>query len=564
MALNNPDNELRQKAEKLAAEGKSRKGKASSADKDVLLHDLEVHQIELKMQNEELRRAQQELQISRNLYADLFEFAPIGYFLLDRHLLIENANLTGRLMLDAGSRRLKRRRFMSFINPADQDALYGCFVSPGVDGENSHEVRMHRADGSKFFAELKIASESQQKENVKYRIAIVDITERKRMEDELRASRDELEVRVQERTEQLRQMTGQLTFAEQRERQRLSQILHDGLQQILVGAKYRLANVLRSQDIQQSTNQVIELIDDAIETSRSLTAELSPPVLFQGDLVSALEWLAGWMRDKQGLDTDLTVHRTIGRMPIEATLLLFQAVRELLFNVVKHSGVKTAYIQVDQRDGKISLSVEDRGSGFDTSRFNSKDNKLGGIGLLGIQERISYIGGRLEIDSAPGQGSRFKLSVPIAADKSRTGEKQARISAITAPELAAAKNKIRIMLVDDHMVMRQGLAGLLRSEPDLEISGEASDGEAAVKLVREIRPDMILMDISMPGMDGIQATSIIHKEHPEIPIIGLSMFQEGGQIAAMQEAGAVAYVTKSGPSQTLIDAIRTCVRRTGN
>jgi DNA-binding NarL/FixJ family response regulator len=120
------------------------------------------------------------------------------------------------------------------------------------------------------------------------------------------------------------------------------------------------------------------------------------------------------------------------------------------------------------------------------------------------------------------------------------------------------------MLVDDHMVMRQGLAGLLRSEPDLEISGEASDGEAAVKLVREIRPDMILMDISMPGMDGIQATSIIHKEHPEIPIIGLSMFQEGGQIAAMQEAGAVAYVTKSGPSQTLIDAIRTCVRRTGN
>jgi CheY-like chemotaxis protein len=265
------------------------------------------------------------------------------------------------------------------------------------------------------------------------------------------------------------------------------------------------------------------------------------------------------MRDKQGLDTDLTVHRTIGRLSIEATLLLFQAVRELLFNVVKHAGVKAACMQ-DQRDGQLSLSVEDRGSGFDTKQFNSKDIKSGGIGLLGIQERISYIGGRLEIDSTPGQGTRFKLSVPLATAESRIEEKQVRISVMTAPDLATAKNKIRIMLVDDHMVMRQGLAGLLRGEPDFEIAGEASDGEAAVKLVREIRPDMALMDISMRGMNGIQATTIIHKEHPEIRIIGLSMFQEDSQIAAMQEAGAVAYATKSGPSQTLIDAIRTCVR----
>ena len=82
------------------------------------------------------------------------------------------------------------------------------------------------------------------------------------------------------------------------------------------------------------------------------------------------------------------------------------------------------------------------------------------------------------------------------------------------------------------MVMRQGLAGLLRAEPDIEIIGEASDGQSAIDLIRELRPDVVLMDISMPGMDGIQATRIIHKELPEVRIIGLSMFQEGEQASS--------------------------------
>ena len=110
------------------------------------------------------------------------------------------------------------------------------------------------------------------------------------------------------------------------------------------------------------------------------------------------------------------------------------------------------------------------------------------------------------------------------------------------------------------MVMRQGLGGLLRAEPDIKIVGEASDGKSAIELIRELRPEVVLMDISMPGMDGIQATRIIHKELPDVRIIGLSMFQEGEQQAAMREAGAVDYLTKTGPADTLIEAIRACVR----
>ena len=89
---------------------------------------------------------------------------------------------------------------------------------------------------------------------------------------------------------------------------------------------------------------------------------------------------------------------------------------------------------------------------------------------------------------------------------------------------------------------------------------ERLDGELAVKLVRELKPDVVLMDIGMPKMDGIQATRIIHSELPSVRIIGLSMFQEGEQAEAMREAGASAYVTKSGPSESVISAIKSCTK----
>lgn len=391
----------------------------------------------------------------------------------------------------------------------------------------------------------------------------IDITERKNLENELRQYRERLETRVEERTRELSHMASELTLAEQRERQRLAQVLHDGLQQILVGAKFRLALAARSGGQPETFDKLTEIIDEAIVTSRSLSVELSPPILIQGDLCSALEWLTNWMHDKHGLDVKLVIRSRTENVQQGILLLLFQSVRELLFNTVKHSGVKSARVEVDRIDGNVVVEVKDEGAGFDPSRLRFEGGQGGGLGLFGIRERLFYVGGNFQINSAPGLGTHIRLTAPIAEPDLSSTTKEDQISRKAnqiQPKAAPVEKKARIMLVDDHQVMRQGLAGLITSEPDLEIAGEASDGESAIALAREIWPDVILMDIGLPGMDGIQATRIIHHEFPDIRIIGLSMYEEGEKAKAMIDAGGIGYLTKSGPAEELIKAIRKAAR----
>ncbi len=129
----------------------------------------------------------------------------------------------------------------------------------------------------------------------------------------------------------------------------------------------------------------------------------------------------------------------------------------------------------------------------------------------------------------------------------------------SAGQRAAAKSSIRVVLADDHRILREGLASLLIEEPDLQVVGQAGDGLEAIELVRSTRPDVVLMDVTMPRLDGIEATRRITAEMPGIAVIGLSMHEEDDMADAMRSAGATAYLSKGGPADTLIAAIRRCV-----
>jgi CheY-like chemotaxis protein len=118
---------------------------------------------------------------------------------------------------------------------------------------------------------------------------------------------------------------------------------------------------------------------------------------------------------------------------------------------------------------------------------------------------------------------------------------------------------VRVLLVDDHEIIRRGLAGILRTEPDLEVVGEAESGESAIDLARNMHPDVVLMDICMPGIGGVQATKVIHAEMPGIRVVGLSVLEQAEYTDAMREAGAVHFLTKgSSSTESVIGAIRAC------
>jgi signal transduction histidine kinase len=381
---------------------------------------------------------------------------------------------------------------------------------------------------------------------------------------DLRDSRDQLEQSVRERTSkladrasQLRSLTSSLILSEQRERTRLAQVVHDNLQQLLVAAKYRVASLGQSEDpkVVTTAQEVEEILGEVIDASRSLTSELSPPIAHEGGLRTGLEWLAGFMAAQNGLTVRLKIEEDFDQIEQNTKILLFESIRELLVNVVKHAHTRSADVWIRRARGDIlEISVADKGSGFNPDEVKKK-----GFGLLRIRERLELTGGQLEMESEPGEGSRFMIRVPAGAAGTRTVEAAPQTERIMPRPRSPVSSVVRLLVVDDHAVMRQGLASSLGQEPDIVIVGEATDGRMAVERARSLQPHVILMDIGMPKMNGIEATRLIHSEMPNVRVIGLSMFDEKEQANAMFEAGAVAYLSKTCSVDALTTTIRKCV-----
>lgn len=543
-------------------------------DIETLVHGFQVHQVQLQLQNEELQKAQEELRLARDRCLELYQFAPAGLLTLDAEHVIVRANRTAGSLLGVPGMGLIGRRFESLAVDSDADACF-LFLRHAEESVSrpAQELKFRRADGSPFWASLSAVLSRPSGAEALIEITLVDVTGRRaaieleqhaREEQLLRSANEEL----RRRADQLAGLALELTQAEHRERQRLGQALHDGLQQLLVAAQFRLSALERdtSGNVRQEAVRIGKVLSESIETCRALSVELCPPILWEGGLAPALEWLVRWMNERFGMAVDLEVGTPIEPTTTDENLLLFQAIREILFNVVKHSGVLRARVRADRLGDVARVLIEDDGAGFDPGRLRSRGGTEGGYGLFSIEERLELLGGSLQIDSAPGRGSRFLLTMPLQAMSSSATlpvllpRVEPSADGASAASRADSRGRIRVVLVDDHVLVRQGLTTLLRQEPDMVIVGEASDGESAVDVVRKVNPDVVLMDVSLPGLNGIDATRVIHAVLPDVRVIGLSMFQDAARAEAMRQAGAVDFVSKSGPSETLLATVRSRAR----
>ena len=262
---------------------------------------------------------------------------------------------------------------------------------------------------------------------------------------ELRALNDELDGRVRERTrrlearkEQVQELAAALTYAEQQERARIAEVLHDHLQQLVFGIQLKL-HLLNGADDEQRADlvqQSDQLIRQAIEITRTLTVELNPPVLAEDDFEAIASWLASHVAETHGLEVEVVSEGTCEIQSRELRALLAQSVRELLFNAAKHAGVDEARVRLERTDDDLLIHVEDEGRGFDPDDMSDADTN-GGFGLYSVRERMRLFGADLVIESEPGDGTRLTLRIPCDVAE-RTSLPSARRGLTGAPGVRRA------------------------------------------------------------------------------------------------------------------------------
>jgi PAS domain S-box-containing protein len=518
------------------------------------------------------RRAEEALQKSQRKLSTILEQIPDGVGVINRdgEFILSNSALRAHISSTMPSIDPEwKKRFQSWDAdgrplPPDQwpaaRALRGENVSPGI------EFRYTGDDGSDLWmlvSAVPYRSEDDD-ENVGAIAVVKDITDLKKTEHKLRQLNETLEQKVAERTrlietrsKQLQALAVELIEAEEHERRRLADRLHDELQQMLVAAKIQLDSASQGQPDESTLSNVSHLLEASIRESRHLSHELFPQVLQHADLGAALKWIARYYGEQFGLQVALEIHTAWQAESKPIKVFLFRAVKELLFNVVKHADVKSARIDLAVSDACLVLTVSDRGRGIKPDILNF-DAAPVGLGLLSLRERAQYLGGSLAIETSPGLGSRVTLKVPISvANADEVPGPMAFQKTQTPAENGhdAGSDVTRVLFVDDHRMLRKGLINLVGNQPGIDVAGEASNGREAIEQVRQLKPDVVVMDVSMPEMDGIEATRHIKAQWPEVRVIGLSMFEDEHISRSMLEAGAEAFVSKTASSAELLKAI---------
>jgi signal transduction histidine kinase len=376
--------------------------KRTSVDLDALTRDeihaivyeLEVHKIELDIQNEQLRAAQRAAHRSNERYLRLYNAAPIGYLTLDVDGKIVEANQSAAGILRKSCTELIGDLFSTFLAVHCQDRWH-LARHDLIHGLARMDLTLEVSSAENRALDLQIvgvASNADEIDPKRIHVALIDMTELRRTERALQGA------------------VVAATAAEERERRNLAADLHDDVGQLLALASLRL-HALDDAESTERDGQMADLENLLAEIRRrvsSLSFQLSPPLLHDVGLTAALRWLAEDLKLSHGLDTTL-IEKNEFELDEHTRVTFYRAVRELLLNVVKHSGVKQARVVISREGEMAQIAVEDCGIGMPPRA------KRYGFGLLAMRERVEQLGGWLETRSASGKGTTVEVGLPAVS-----------------------------------------------------------------------------------------------------------------------------------------------------
>lgn len=420
----------------------------SEADWRRLPHELQVHQVELEMQNAELLQARDNAEVSLEKYADLYDFAPVGYFSLNEKSVILEVNLTGANMLGADRSRLLNRCMRDFVVPGGRESfqrfLEAVFVGTG---KKVCEATLLNGKGATFWAELQaVRAVASRNADPWCRVAISDVTIRKQVEEAQRQSaaltitnrelqreivrREAVEQALKrsekkqslllkrslEMQKQLRRLSHKVLYAQEEERKRISRELHDEITQTLVSISIHMENLNREakidvHDLKTKIARTQRLVEKSVDIVHRFARELRPAALDHLGLTSAL---LSHMRDfmkRTGIRAQFTTFTGVDKLDGDLRTALYRVAQSALTNVEQHARASRVEVNIEDLGGSVGLTIQDDGVSFNAQRAlrAGKSNRLG---LLGMRERVEMVGGTFKITSRPGQGTTVNAVIP--------------------------------------------------------------------------------------------------------------------------------------------------------
>ena len=360
----------------------------------------------------------------------------------------------------------------------------------------------------------------------------------------------------------IRSLTARLLRVQDEERRRLARDLHDTTGQEIAFIVLSLERLLKSQnhippETRNSISESITWIRKVENEIRTLSYLLHPPLLDEMGLASALNWFIEGFSKRTGIEVELIIQEGVPRMSAVHEMALFRMVQESLTNVFRHSGSSVARVRLTKSGEAIFLAVQDEGKGF---AAGANGAATPGVGIQGMRGRLQPLGGSLELITSP-NGSSIVASVPW---RSSDGAELMRLPEESAetPEMQPAalhrrqvSSPNRILIADDHEIARQGIRALLAARADLEICGEAASGTDAIEKIIDLRPDLAILDVSMPKGGGTSVATYIRTHNLPVKVIFYTTYAAQRLEYAARAMGCDGFVTKSNASDDLLRAV---------